>query len=162
MHISFREPDSFSEVKLLADFLWKQDLGYPNYSDWVLRARNEIDLGYKKSIIAFDESRIVGNVVFQKHKEIPEIREIKNLRVSIDLRFRKFGSFLLKQAEWFESSNYSLLMADFRETEKWIGSFLIKEGFQVIRSASLYDDKIDSIAVKKNCFKSQNVNFETL
>lgn len=152
MNISFRTPSSYLEVKNLVDFLWSQNLGYPNYDDWVLRAKSEIDGGYKTAILAFDEGRIVGNVIYQPHKELAGIREIKNLRVSTEIRCRKFGSFLLRQAEWVDFEAYNALMLDFRELEVEVEKMVISEGFQIVSSKRLYDDEIDKIAVKMNRF----------
>src|SRR4051812_47909483 len=124
MNVSFRQPGDYTEVRRLLDFLWKQRLGYPNYSDWVARAGGEIDVGYKQSIIAFEDNRIVANVIFQPHKEIRGIREIKNLRVDTSVRVRKFGSFLLRQAEFTNSSEYDWLMCDFRADQKEVQSLM--------------------------------------
>lgn len=111
LNIAFRQPSDYSDIRALRDFLYHQNLGYPSYDEWVFRATEEIDDGYKQSILAFDDGKIVGNVIFQPHKEISNLREIKNLRVDQSIRLRKFGSFLLRQAEWFQSDQYEHLIA---------------------------------------------------
>jgi len=153
MNIAFREPDSFSALKVLIDFLWKQDLGYPSYDSWVDRTRSEIDGGYKQAIVAYEDEKIVGDVIFQPHKEIVGIREIKNLRVDKDVRYRRFGSFLLRQAEWIDAAAYTLLIADFRADQNNVERLLLSEGFEITATQNLYDDKLDKIATKFNPFR---------
>ena len=155
MNITFRKPNSFAELKTLIDFLWAQNLGYPNYDDWVLRALGELDDGYKKAIIAYDDNVIVGSIIFQPHKELSGIREIKNLRVSPHCRSRRFGSFLLRQCEWFESQTFHSLLCDFRADQEEVERLLVDEGFRIVSVRSLYDDRLDKIALRANRYKEK-------
>ena len=153
MRIEFRQPSCFSDLRVLVDFLGKQNLGYPNYDDWVTRCLAELDAGYKQAIIAYDGSKIVGNVIFQPHKEISGVREIKNLRVAEDMRNRRFGAFLLRQAEWHDSASYHAIMADFRADQSEIEKLLLDEGFVIAGVRTLYDEKQDKIALRTNRYQ---------
>ena len=148
MNICFCQPSCFSDLRSLASFLWAQNLGYPRYDEWVDRAVTELDAGYKTAILAIDDGRMVGNVIFQPHKEIAGIREIKNLRVDESVRDRRFGSFLLRQAEWFDSGTYDFLMADFRANKRDIERLMLSEGYQVVETKSIYDEGMDKIVIK--------------
>jgi len=158
LNVVFRQPDSYSDIRLLRDFLTKQNLGYPNYDDWIFRATEEIDQGYKQSILAFDDNHLVGDVIFQPHKEVNGLREIKNLRVDQDIRLRKFGSFLLRQAEYIDCNQYQWLIADFRDDQKTVERLLLSEGYKVCGSRCLYDERIDIVAMKENQFQDRIQN----
>lgn len=153
LDISFRQPGAYSDIRLLRDFLTKQNLGYPNYDDWIYRATEEIDQGYKQSVLAFDDGHLVGDVIFQPHKEVAGLREIKNLRVDEDSRFRKFGSFLLRQAEFIDHEQYDWLIADFREGQKAVERLLASEGYTNREVRCLYDDRFDIVTMKRSIFK---------
>lgn len=157
MNIQFRQPADFTELRSLLGFLWRQDLGYPAYSDWVTRTGHEIDSGYKQAILAYEDGRLIADIVFQPHKEIRGLREIKNLRVDTSVRFRKFGSFLLRQAEFLRAEEYDWLIADFRADQNAVERLLVDENYQVCSVRSLYDDSPDKIVVKRNPFRSDNV-----
>jgi len=46
--------------------------------------------------LAFSDDFLVGNLVFQPHKEFPRIKELKNMRVHPKLQGRYFGAFMIK------------------------------------------------------------------
>ena len=98
-NFTFGEIGSGKDIGELIDFLSKQSLGYPNYSDWVQRTEAELLLGYKQAVLAYSEGRLVGDIVHQPHKIIPHVREVKNIRVHPDLRERGFARFMLRQVE---------------------------------------------------------------
>jgi GNAT superfamily N-acetyltransferase len=156
LNVLFRQPDSYSDIRLLRDFLTRQNLGYPNYDDWVFRATEEIDQGYKQTVLAFDDGKLVGDVIFQPHKEVSGLREIKNLRVDEESRFRKFGSFLLRQAEFIDHDQYDWLIADFREEQKAVERLLMSEGYIKHQIQCLYDDHLDIVAMKQSIFREKD------
>lgn len=156
MNISIREPTSYLDVKFLTDFLFNHNLDYPNYEQWVLRCKTEIEIGYKKAIIAWEENKIAGCAIFQSHKELPNIREIKNLRIDSKYKNRRFGSFLLRQVEYFERESYSYLIADFRENLLEVERLLLSEDYSIVATRNLYDQKFDKIALKKNRYSKES------
>lgn len=155
MNISVRTPQDSSDLWSLYDFVLSQHLDYPNYEDWAYRAKTEIEEGYKIAIVAWSEGKIVGNVIFQPHKQFARIRELKNLRVSVKSRFRKFGAFLLRQAEWFQFEDYDFLFGDFRSDNNAMQRLLVSEGYEIKSLQSLYDPNVlDSVVIKPNLFTS--------
>ena len=96
---NFTSLQDMKQLRELVDFIHLQDLGYPRYHDWVAKAESELFSGYKGAIIAYSESRVVGNLIFQPHKGISTLLEIKNLRVHQKLRGRDFARFMLRQLE---------------------------------------------------------------
>ena len=148
-NFTFRTLDSTPDLKRLIDFLIKQDLGYPGYEDWVQRAEYEIDVGYKVPILAFSGNKLVGDVIYQPHKQLPRVREIKNIRVHPALRGRAFAHFMLKQAEVENQDQYDALLVDARADQKDIIALLLHEGYVPLGQRALYDSNaVDVIMVK--------------
>ena len=134
---TFGTVGSTTELRQTIDFLAKQGLGYKNYDRWVQKTESEIDLGVKTAIIALSEGRIVGDLIFQNHKNLPRTLELKNLRT--DLKGRYFSRFMLKQAE-SERGNCELIMCDVREDNKEIISFMLSSGYAPLaKGINLYD-----------------------
>lgn len=149
MDFNFRDVDSRRDLKALVDFLVKQNLGYPNYEDWIQRTESELDMGYKTAILAFCYGKLVGDLIHQPHKTITGYRELKNLRIHLEMRRRDVAHFMLKQAE-FESSKLSRFMiCDVPIDQKSTIRFLRFCGYIPIRETPLYSDKPDVIMVKE-------------
>ena len=49
--------------------------------------------------MAFFDDRLVADLLWQPHKSLDGLLEIKNIRVHPNVRLRDFGRFMLKQAE---------------------------------------------------------------
>jgi len=113
-NFQFRHAEERKEIDQLAKFLLFQPLGYPNYEDWVERARVELLSGDKSSILAFSDGVLVGDALYQPHKQFPRVREIKNMRVHPKLQGRYFGVFMLKQAEAENPEDYDAIITDIR------------------------------------------------
>ena len=76
-NFNFRTPDTTQDLRQLVNFLMKQDLGYPRYEEWVQRSEHEVEKGDKTPILAFSDGQLVGDVIYQPHKQLPRLREIK-------------------------------------------------------------------------------------
>jgi ribosomal protein S18 acetylase RimI-like enzyme len=137
------------QLKGLISFLAKQDLNYPRYDDWVQKTEYELDSGYKKAILAFSEGKLVGNLIYQKHKEIPEFLELKNLRIHPDFRMRDFGRFMLKQAEVENSGKYDAIICDCHSEQSEIIRFLQSCNYIPIKSIPLYDKNTLEVVLTK-------------
>ena len=145
----FREVDSTRDLKMLVDFLMKQTLGYPGYEDWVQKTEHEIDVGYKKTIMAFSGSHLVGDCIFQSHKDLPRTRELKNLRIHPEVRNRYFGVFMLKQAEVENKKDYDVIICDARTDRHDVANLLTFMGYTPLMSTSLYDrNAVDTVYLK--------------
>jgi GNAT superfamily N-acetyltransferase len=140
---------STTEMKRLTDFLAVQDLGYPAYHAWVQRTEAELVSGWKTAVCAYSEGRLVGNIVWQPHKELPGTREIKNLRVDPLVRDRGFARFMLRQAETEQAEGIDLLIGDVREGQEMLMGTLLQTGYTPIATVNLYEpDKRDVVMVK--------------
>jgi len=144
----FRSLDSRTDLAELVDFLMKQSLGYPGYDDWVQRTEAELIAGYKQGIIVTSNGQVVGDCIYQPHKQLPRVREIKNMRVHPKLRRRALGYFMLKQAEVEDSKSYDALILDVRTEQKAIISMLRMAGYTPAFKVNLHDDKQDLVMVK--------------
>ncbi len=157
-NFSFRTPDNTHDLKQLIDFLIKQDLGYPNYEDWIQRAEQEINQGYKVPILAFSEGKMVGDIIYQPHKQFPRMREIKNIRVHPELRGRAFAQFMLRQAEAENKDQYDALLVDARTDQKDIITLLLRNGYLPLGQKTLYDSNmLDVIMIKTLDNSSENL-----
>jgi hypothetical protein len=146
---NFTSLQDMKQLRELVDFIHLQDLGYPGYHDWVARAESELLSGYKGAIIAYSEGRVVGNLIFQPHKALSTLLEIKNLRVHQKLRGRDFARFMLRQLEVEADGKYDAIIGDIRHEQKQIAAFANSCGFTPIATIPLYGDgKRDVVIVK--------------
>ena len=148
----FRTIQSRNDLLRLLDFLRRQDLNYPNYQDWVSRTESELEIGFKTGVIALDGCRVLGDIIWQPHKELPRIREIKNMRVHPNVRERYFARFLMKQAEAENRGSYDALMCDLREDhpEKApLIKMMVSMGYEKICAVNLYDPNVRDIVMMK-------------
>ena len=106
---NFRQIDSTSDISLLIEFMAKQALGYPNYEGWLQRSEPELQGGYKGAILGFHNSHLIGDLVYQPHKQLPQTIEIKNLRIHPKLRRRDCAHFMLRQLEVEFQQKYGLI-----------------------------------------------------
>ena len=119
-----RTVDSTKDIKQLINFLVRQDLGYPRYEEWVQKVEYEIDIGYKIGIAAFSNGHIIGDLVYQPHKELHGVREIKNLRIDPNFKRRDLAHFMLRQAEVEDFNEYESIITDVREDREEAINFL--------------------------------------
>ncbi len=147
-HFHFRSLEDEKELEDLINFLRHQDMSYPNYQDWVSKTRHEIDSGTKKSILAFDERTLIAEIIYQKHKQLPNVIEMKNLRVHPKYERRGFAYFLIRQVE-AENRTASAIICDARASLRDIHYLLIFLGYTSLLQTPLYDDNnLDTIFVK--------------
>lgn len=148
----FRFLEDEKEIKELRGFLLSQTLNYPNYGDWVERAINEIDLGYKKTILAFNDDTIIGDLIFQPHKNLPKVIELKNMRIHPEFKRRYFGYFMLRQAE-VESKNYKMIICDTRSDRIDVLNLLKLCGYKEVSRIPLYDSNAEDVIMSKTLNK---------
>ena len=133
-------------------FISSQNLGYPNYDSWVEKMRSELSLGIKHGIAAYSDGAFVGDVIFQEHKQIRGILEMKNIRIHPLLRGRNFAPFMLKQAEI--EMNSEAVIVDARLNQRDMINFLTSQGYIPTAKVSLYDSYNEDVVMVK--FKTQN------
>lgn len=156
MHFEFTDIQSRNELSQLINFLHKQNLNYPDYDDWIQRTESEIDLGYKNTILAFSDKRIVGDLVYQQHKTNPRFLELKNMRVLPELKNRYFARFMLKQAE-AKNPNYDAIICDVPSEFPEIISFMESCGYFPILQKPLYDNNQPEVVMIKPIQKPKKI-----
>lgn len=111
----------------------------------------KIEFGYKTGIIALSEGKIVGDLIYQPYKELPRIRELKNLRIHQDIRDRGFASLMMRQAERENYEDFDIIIGDVRSTEKEVIHLLRKMGYNPLFNAYLHDSHKEDILFIKPC-----------
>lgn len=141
------------DLGLLLKFLESQPLKYPNYRDWVYHVcKAELDAGYKSAYVAWNNGRVIGDLVFQPHKNLPRTVEMKNLRIHPDFRRRDLGHFLIKQAEADSRGIFEQIIGDADAEQKDIHNLFRFAGFQLLFEQHLYSgSNLDYVFVK--CIK---------
>ena len=137
-------------------YLLDQGLWYPHFDRWVETVCvPDIEQQWKTAILARDRSGdIVGNVVFQAHKELPRTRELKNLRIKDSWRRRDLGHFLLRQAEEEAAlvdgqRTFDQILCDCDARAEGVLWLLAFSGYREIMRRSLYAaESMDVILVK--------------
>ena len=156
MNFTFRQLEDMKQLSQLIDFLASQSLGYPKYDEWVQRTEGELSIGYKGAILAYSDGKLVGDIVYQPHKQMPSFLEIKNLRVHNDLRMRYFGRFIVKQLESEFKENYDALIVDVRADQTNTLKFFAVEGYSPVLSIPLYDPNVEDTTFVKFFREQQN------
>ncbi len=151
MKIDFkiREIYSNKDLNLLHNFLLYFPISYPNYNKWVNETCiPEINSGRKNAILAFHEDRLIGDIITQKHEELSNVLEIKNLRIDPRYNGRGLGYFLLKQIE-AENKDFGMIYGDIRQELQGTIRFFELIRFKKIMTVSLYNNKLDTIVMKE-------------
>lgn len=149
-NFNFRQIDSTQDIRKLIDFMAIRPLSYLEYDAWIQRSEPELYMEYKRAILAFSDLVLVGDVVYQKHKQLPNSLEIKNLRVNEKIRRRDFAHFMLKQVEAEAvKAGYGLILCDTRANQSDVLSLLQFSGFKEIVRAPLYDSNEEDVIFAK-------------
>ena len=149
-NFSFREIGNTRDIRDLTKFISAQDLGYPDYDAWVQRTEAELFDGSKQVVMAFSDSHLVGDIIYQDHKELPQMLEVKNLRVHPYFRIRSFGGFMLRQSEVEASRrSYQGVIVDTRPEQTDVVQFLSKQGYIPIATGPLYEGNSPDITLMK-------------
>ena len=156
----FRHVEDAKDRGKLAKFLEAQNLSYPNYGDWIERAMVDLYRGYKSSIIALSNGVLVGNCIFQPHKQFPRIREVKNMRVHPNLRGRYFGVFMLRQAEVENRGNYDAMITDIRSNQPELIKMALFCGYTKLTRIPLYEHHLEEVVMVKTFEQTPNGIFE--
>ena len=147
---NFRFVEERKDIRELEKHLLQQLMNYPHYEDWVNRSIQELENGYKNSILAFSEGFLVGNLMFQPHKQFSSIMEFKNMRVHKKLQGRYFGSFMVKQAEAeARKKGYKAIVGDTRSDNFPIMNMLKILGYEELLRVPLYDQNVEDVVMVK-------------
>ncbi len=150
----FRSVESSRDIRTTIDFLARQDLKYPQYSEWVQKAEDELFSGIKRAALAYSNGVLVGDIVWQQHKQLSRVRELKNLRVSPKARGRYLAQFLLRQAECENKRECDAFIADARETQTDLIRLMQAMGYSALGKLNLYEEDRRDIVLFKSFDKA--------
>jgi hypothetical protein len=133
----------------LIKFIQENNPGYPNYYPWTEKTRGEINSGTKYGYALYYYGSIAGDIIFQQHKQIKEIIELKNVRIHSKLKGRKCATFMVGQVE-FEMP-WKAIITDVKLIQTDMINFLISQGYSPIAQTFLYDShNPDVVLIKLN------------
>jgi len=151
LDLEIRAIADMRDLKQLRVFLLSQALWYPNYEHWVDDVCiPDVDHGHKTAIVAYSDGKVVGDAVFQPHKELPRTREFKNMRINPDFRRRDLGHFLLRQVEEENKGTFDRIVLDVDARQRTVVQFFQFCGYQPIMQMPLYSQhNLDIIMAKE-------------
>lgn len=140
------------EIRQLYEFIKRFPYDYPDYLTWVEECFRELQLGYKKAFVYRVNNQIVGNLIFQQHKEDPKVLEMKNGRVEPRYRRKKIFTNLCNAIEKYARENgFKRIIADTHNDNTSIIQTLKKLGFEVETNEPLYSERLETILAKDLC-----------
>ena len=125
---------------LLGPRLWIPKADYPDFGDWVQKVWAQLKREEKRALVGISAGRIIGAVVYQRHRELPGALEVKNLTVRPDLQGRHVASFMLRNAEveGVRDFGVSEVLVDAKARNAAIRAFLCRNGYSVAGMLDLY------------------------
>jgi len=72
---------------------------YPDHLAWLQKVHRELKSEDKRALLTLARGNVVGAIVYQRHRALPGVLELKNITVRPDERGRHIASFLLRNAE---------------------------------------------------------------
>ncbi len=158
MDFSIRTIGDQKDFKRLRNFMLSQALWYPNYEKWVEDVcMPDLENGWKTGIVAYSNGHLVGDLIFQNHKQLPRTREIKNIRIHPGYRKRDLGHFLLRQAEEENKKEFDRIIADTDTRSEGVIKFLTICGYRPIMQMPLYCSQNLDIVMEKE-FRPWNMS----
>jgi len=150
-NFTFTTLEDIKQIRSLVDFMASQNLDYPRYEEWLQKTESQLERGEKQAILAFQEGRLVGDLVYQvcRDEGLGNLIEIKNLRINPEVRERYFASFMLRQLYAECGDKYGGLLVDVRVNQKQTRDFFISQRFNPIMNISLYEKKMNEIVMFK-------------
>jgi len=109
-------------------------------------------------VIGYYNGILAGDIICQSHKDLSrvlDVLELKNIRIHPEVRGRRFASFMLRQVE--VEFPHDLILADARENQRDMISFLLSEGYKPIASSNLYEPNVSDVVMIKVPRNRQNL-----
>lgn len=161
MNLSFTtDVDVRRTVEFLAGpRLWVPQADYPDFMSWLDKVEVELNSSIKHGIFCYALNKLVGAVIYQRHKTLPDFLEVKNLTVLPEVGRRFVASFLLRNAEveGRERFRTTQVMLDSKKENVPIHAFLLRNGYRVISTIDLYGLKAGADNVYTKEIKAKEV-----
>ena len=140
------------QKRKLYEFVMGMPFDYPDYDEWVKKCYRELQLGYKQALVCLLGDEIIGNLIFQQHKEDPLSLELKNSRVNPKHRRKRVFTRLYRNVERYAiEKGFSRIVGDTHADNNGVIKTSIRLGFHLESTERLYDGRLESILVK--CIK---------
>ena len=137
------------EIRQLYDFIKACPLDYPNYLTWVDKCFIELEQGYKKAFAYKINDNIVGNIIFQMHKEYPHVLELKNCRVEPEYRRQKIFTELYNLVEKYARDyGFKSIICDTHSDNTIMIKTMEALGFKRKGEETLYSPRLETILAK--------------
>lgn len=151
LDLTIRTISDEKDLKKLRHFLLGQELWYPNYEQWIEEVCiPDINNNWKTAMVAYSNGHVVGDAIFQKHKQLPKTRELKNLRINPEYRRRDLAHFLIRQVEEENKGSFDRIILDTDIRKEGTIKFLTFCGYKPIMQLPLYSPhNLDMIMVKE-------------
>ncbi len=133
--------------------LWTPIRHYPDYREWVNTVHTDLKKELKRAMIVLNRNKVIGTLIYQKHKKIPKALELKNLSLSPDERGRYLASFLTRNAEIEGQREFksTMVVCDTKMRNIDVRFFLIKHHYTPFLVTDLYGlHSGDDIVFSKN------------
>lgn len=117
---------------------------YPNIGEWSQQVYNELKSESKRAIVAVFSrrglSRVVGAIIYQRHKTERDLLELKHLSVDPAAGGRRIAAFLLRQAEVEGLGEYesAAIVCDAKVLRTDVYRFLIANHYAPLTVVDLY------------------------
>lgn len=145
MRILFTSDESWARADEIADYLlgprlWVPEGDYPDYVDWVERARIQLRQESKRAVLARSGGAVVGVAVYQRLREDARVLEVKNLTVRPDFRGRHVAAFLVRNAEVEGARDFgcSSVQVDAKASNLGVRALLLGAGYRPGRPEDIY------------------------
>lgn len=145
MDFRFSTEESVRRADEIADYLrgprlWIPRSDYPDFEDWLSRAHTQLKREEKRAVVATTAGRIAGVVLYQRHRSLRGVLEVKNITVRPDVRGRLFASFMLRNAEVEGVADFrcSSVVVDAKAGNVEVRRLLLGEGYRPSATSDLY------------------------
>lgn len=145
MEFLFTTEQTLSRADEVVDYLrgprlWVPRTDYPDFDAWLSRVHRQLKTESKRAVLALSLGQLVGVVLYQPHRDLKSVLEIKNISIRPDARGRHVASFLLRNAEIEGKRDFgcSLAVVDAKARNSAIGAFLAHGGYSSLSCRDLY------------------------
>lgn len=124
----------------LGERMWMGPRDYPDVEAWAERSIVEIRDGRKFIMVAFRRRNVIGSIIFQHHKTIPGVLEIRRISIQPGEQGRGVAAFLLRCVEMrgLEELGCTTVWVDTKARNTAMCRFLEARGYELIGLFDLY------------------------
>jgi len=141
----FTTSETVRRADELTDFLrgprlWVPRSDYPDFDDWLSRAHAQLRSEEKRAVVALDRGQVAGAVLYQAHRSLPGVLELKNISVRPDVRGRYLAAFMLRNAEIEGAADFgsSHAVVDAKAGNLGVRRLLLGGGWSPSSTSDLY------------------------